>query len=111
MAKFVVASEALERLVGGRPDQPETGHDFSGAREELHRFLVQRADAIEKRREREAKAIAAAASDDGSNPAGGDARHDHAVPHPVLVEPAAAAGGPEPPVLIDPPEFHRQKCE
>jgi hypothetical protein len=27
MAKFVVASEALERLVGGNPDETSTAHD------------------------------------------------------------------------------------
>jgi hypothetical protein len=32
---YVVCSESLELLLGGRPDQSETGHDFEGARQEL----------------------------------------------------------------------------
>jgi hypothetical protein len=111
MAKFVVASEALERLVGGNPETSTTGPDFTGAREELLQFLVQRADAIEKRREREEAKAIAAASIDGSKPASGDARRDHAVPQPALIEPAAAAGGPEPPVLVEPAPPPPQRVE
>jgi hypothetical protein len=60
MAKFCAASEALERMLGGDPDaQPSQQHDFTGAREELARFLENRAAAIERRDER-LKAEAAA---------------------------------------------------
>jgi hypothetical protein len=45
--KYVVASESLERLVGGDPEQSTTTHDFIGAREELENFFVQRAERIE----------------------------------------------------------------
>jgi hypothetical protein len=55
--EFVDASESLERLVGGDPEK-STAHDFSGAREELARFLAGRAAAIEKRAQREAEALA-----------------------------------------------------
>jgi hypothetical protein len=51
--KLVDASEKLERLVGGDPDAPSQP-DFTGAREELRRLLDQRADALERRRERAA---------------------------------------------------------
>jgi hypothetical protein len=56
--KLVEASEALERLVGGNPEaaaQP----DFSGAKEELRQFLVQRAERIEAREHKETVRLAA----------------------------------------------------
>jgi hypothetical protein len=95
---FTDASESLERMVGGNPDA-STAHDFSGAREELRQFFARRADAIRKRDERLAEAKAAsslvldASNTDASKPAGGDAQYDHAVAHPALIDPAAAAGG------------------
>jgi hypothetical protein len=59
MAKFVVASEALERMLGGNPDQQyDNRHDFSGAKQELLRFLDDRA----KTQERKAKRLAAASN-------------------------------------------------
>jgi hypothetical protein len=35
-----------------------------------------------------------ASNTDALKPAGGDARHDGVVPHPALIEPAAAVSGP-----------------
>jgi hypothetical protein len=46
---FVTASEDLERMVGGHPEQTSTAPNFSGARDELERFLVARAQRIEAR--------------------------------------------------------------
>ena len=47
MAKFVVASEALERLVGGNPDAPAAGHDFfRSATKNCAASSLRRADAI-----------------------------------------------------------------
>jgi hypothetical protein len=53
-AKYILISEALERLVGGNPDQQTAAgqHDFAGAREELLHFLENRAAALERRDER-----------------------------------------------------------
>jgi hypothetical protein len=128
---YVIASESLERLLGGQPDQPETGHDFSGARAELARLFDQRAIALERRdRRREAEmardpdaarrelemkiqaAIEKHSKPDVSvqmhldnvipDPASGDARYDGAVSLPVPVEQPAAAAGGSLPVLISP---------
>lgn len=102
MAKFILASKELEAMYGGDPEAPAAGHDFSGAREELHRFLVQRADAIEKRREREAKAIES--SKPIPDPGSSDApQSDEGVPQPPSAAPDAPATRSEPPLLIDPP--------
>jgi hypothetical protein len=61
-AKYIAASEALERMLGGNPDQPaaaETDEQrrerwanetFAGAAEELNALLGRRHDAIEQRR-------------------------------------------------------------
>jgi hypothetical protein len=57
MAKFVVASEALERMLGGNPEQPTNSPDFSGAREELNRFLVERAQRIAARELKESERL------------------------------------------------------
>jgi hypothetical protein len=47
---YVVASESLERLVGGDPEQAaDQLHDFRGAREQLLHFLDGRAEALERR--------------------------------------------------------------
>lgn len=54
--KLVDASESLERLVGGNPEAP-AAYDFSGAKEELDRLLVQRAAAIEHREQRESERL------------------------------------------------------
>jgi hypothetical protein len=102
MAKFVVASEALERLVGGNPETSTTGVDFSNAHAELAALLDKRTAAIERRnahelrdvRANEEMAAIAAASIDGLKPADGYARHDGVVPRPALIEPAAAVSGP-----------------
>jgi hypothetical protein len=56
---FVSASEDLERLCGGQPEQTTTAHDFTGAKEELTRLLDRRADAIERRDEKLRDEIAA----------------------------------------------------
>ena len=53
MVKYIAASEALERMLGGDPDvQQQPADQFAGAREELARFLENRAAAIERRDER-----------------------------------------------------------
>lgn len=54
---LTVASEMLERLL--RPADVVASNDpHAGAREELERFLTQRAEAIERKKEREARAEA-----------------------------------------------------
>jgi hypothetical protein len=77
---FVEASESLERMCGGNPDQPAAAHDFSGAREELSRFLAGRADAIARRAAREAEPLES--SKPIPDPGGGDAQSDGGVPQP-----------------------------
>jgi hypothetical protein len=54
MNKYVVASEALERLMGGDPEVPAINHehDFDGAFEELSQLLADRSDRLEMREER-----------------------------------------------------------
>jgi hypothetical protein len=48
--KYIAVSEALERMLGGQPEQPSSDRDlFAGARDELERFLVARAQRIEAR--------------------------------------------------------------
>jgi hypothetical protein len=112
---YVIASESLERLVGGNPETSTTGPDFEGARQELMALLDKRANALERRmamdpnkaraefEERLARAMSRfennktdvsdpASSPDDLKPAGGSARHDGVVPLPALIEPAAAAG-------------------
>lgn len=51
---YVVASESLERLMGSDPERPSSEVDFTGAREELLRFLDGRAAALERRDQRRA---------------------------------------------------------
>jgi len=68
---------------------PAAGVDFAGAKEELRQFLAQRADAIEKRREREAKAIESSKS--FSYPGSSDALSDEGVPQPPSAAPDAPA--------------------
>lgn len=107
MAKFVVASEALERLVGGNPETSTTGHDFSGAREELRQFFARRAEAIARRDARAAEAQRGVPKfgETFSDPGGGDdAERDRSVSLPEPSSPLAAAGS-EHPVLIEPPEI------
>jgi hypothetical protein len=53
--KYIAVSEALERMVGGNPEQTNTTHDFTGAKEELARLLNQRGSAIEHCEQREAR--------------------------------------------------------
>jgi len=78
---YVVASEALERMVpGGNPEAPGGAHDFSGARAELSRFLAGRADAIARRAAREAEPLES--SKPIPDPGGGDAQSDGGVPQP-----------------------------
>jgi hypothetical protein len=100
MAKFILASKELEAMFGGDPEAPAAGHhDFSGAREELRQLLAGRAEAIERRAQREAEATVAVAPDDSEPAVGGDAQ-SASVPHPLPSE--APAGGGGLPVLIDP---------
>ena len=47
--KYVVASESLEQLVGGNPEQTNAAYDFTGAKAELTHFFNERAAAIEHR--------------------------------------------------------------
>jgi hypothetical protein len=47
---YVIASESLERLVGGNPETSTTGPDFEGARQELMALLDKRANALERAR-------------------------------------------------------------
>ena len=47
--KYVAASEALEHLVGGNPEQTNAAYDFTGAKAELTHFFNERAAAIEYR--------------------------------------------------------------
>jgi hypothetical protein len=112
MNKYIAASEALERLVGGQPEQT-TGphHDAAVLQVEgmIGRLIAAKEYADHERdadaREREEMAAIAAADDDGwrawreemSQPAGGYARRDNsAVTHPALIEPSAPASGPLP---------------
>jgi hypothetical protein len=53
-----VAGKVLLRS-RGQPDQPETGHDFSDAKQELNAFLAARAYAIERRELRESARLRA----------------------------------------------------
>src|SRR5689334_17373916 len=62
MTKYVAASEALERLVGGDPERP-TQNDFSKDAAELSALLNLRYEAIKRRRAVEAAAVAAAAAE------------------------------------------------
>ena len=51
--KYIAASEALERMLGGDPDaQQQPVDQFAGAREELLRFLENRAEKLERKAER-----------------------------------------------------------
>jgi hypothetical protein len=52
--KYIAASEALERMLGGDPERPSQQFDFTGAREELSRFLAGRAEALARKAERTA---------------------------------------------------------
>jgi hypothetical protein len=61
-AKYIVISEAFERLVGGQPDAPAT-RDFSGAREELERFVTARAEKIAHREQTESERLRAKVAD------------------------------------------------
>jgi hypothetical protein len=91
---YVAASEALERLVGGDPEQPSSEHDFSDAREELRTFLIDRAHAIEAREVRESERL----RDENTRlramlnipqPAAGDARSEGDAPSSSSSLPAA----------------------
>ena len=54
---YVAASEALERMLGGTPEQTSPTHDFSGAREELANFFARRAEALDHREQRESERL------------------------------------------------------
>jgi hypothetical protein len=105
---YVVASEALERLVGGDPASTAGHNDpFAGAREELARFLAGRAAAIARRDARQAAALESSKHQDvpksgpiNPDPAGSDVS-DSGVPHPPPSP--VAAGGCDHPLLISPP--------
>jgi hypothetical protein len=126
---YVIASESLERLLGGRPDQPETGPDFTGAKEELARFFAGRASAIERRDQRRelemvanpGRARAEAYAEFEERLARAIAKHSKTIPDPgggddverdrsvvSLSEPSLSAAArsesaSEHPVLIEPP--------
>jgi hypothetical protein len=80
MTKFVVASEALERMLGGDPEQPTQRYDFSGAREELAALLAQRADALERRAEREAASLEASKEKNSSETLFSPPKHQGVTP-------------------------------
>jgi hypothetical protein len=114
---FVAASESLERMCGGNPETAAAGHDFSGAREELRRFLAGRAAALEHRAQREAEAIESSKYQDAPlshgttmvpkfgeanpDPAGSD-ESDSGVPHPPPSPLAAGGCEPAPPQQTSP---------
>lgn len=52
--KYIAASEALERMLGGDPERSQQV-DFTGAREELLHFLENRAEALARRDERRSR--------------------------------------------------------
>ncbi len=57
VTKYIAISEALERMLGGNPEQQHQPIDqFAGAREELLTFLSNRADKLELKAKREAEA-------------------------------------------------------
>jgi hypothetical protein len=135
--KYITISEALERLVGGNPEAPAAGHDFSGAREELSHFFAGRADALERRdrrielemavdpdkfrRELEDKIQAAISKyqavpktgDSYTDPASGFARYGSVSPAEPVEQPPQAAGGCESPEVCRtaPPHTPRAKSE
>jgi hypothetical protein len=60
LTRLVAAHSLLQKMLpGGALVAPASaaGHDFSGAREELRHFLIQRADAIESREVRETERL------------------------------------------------------
>jgi len=95
MAKYVVASEALERLVATAHPEQENSHDFSGAREKLAALIENMARAEEyKAAEADAREEAAMAAE-----ALGAPIEPPPTPRPVPIEPP-----PRPrPVLVEAP--------
>jgi hypothetical protein len=51
LKSFVIASESLERLVGGNPEHVADQHDFAADAEALAALLCRQAEALEQRRE------------------------------------------------------------
>jgi hypothetical protein len=132
--KYILASEALERLCGSDPKTSTTDHDFAGAREELRALFDKRAEALERRERRREAEMAAnpekfrrefedkiqaaiekhskttpdlSSRDDNlsfTHPGGSDAQSGDGVPHPPFAAPDAPAARSEPPLLIEPPE-------
>lgn len=97
LKSYIAASEALERLVGGQPEQATPTDPFTGAREELARFFEGRANALERSRER----------DENNKAASGAPPHNGSESEPLRIAgpadehspPAAAVPeGDEPPV-------------
>jgi hypothetical protein len=104
MAKFVVASEALERLVGGNPEAlPSFDADASIAAvvANIDGLLRAREQADHERdadlmwREEMAAVVAAGGDPSFSKPAGGEEAHG-SVAHPLSAAPAVSGGEPEP---------------
>lgn len=85
--KYIVASEALERLVGGNPDGLPN-NEFASAREELTALLNQRAANIRAREE----SLLSAAAADNTNPDGSDVNASDAA---LASAPSAARPEPE----------------
>jgi hypothetical protein len=61
-AKYIAASEALERMLGGDPERAHE-QDFSADAAALKALLYRRADALAQRRDSEAKSIEASTSE------------------------------------------------
>jgi hypothetical protein len=90
LTKYVIASEALERMFGGHPDGSSTS-EFAGAREELAALIMRRVEAIRARDEAQCDAAQ-------SNPGGGDVEQAGAAQPSTPPELRAAVGTePEPP--------------
>jgi hypothetical protein len=107
--KYIAASEALERMLGGDPDQlaAETEEQmrerlvkemFSKDAEELRELLHRRAEALERRREAQEKAAEHRAAETAASPTG------QYLPIAKQRAPAVPNGTPDPPVAELMPE-------
>jgi hypothetical protein len=101
--KYIVASEALERLVGGNPDGGT--NEFAGSREELRALIEMRLNNIRAREER--LRSDAAAADEQPDPGGDVDASDAALPPAPPSAPPAAR--PEPDLPPAPPWARRRR--